>query len=106
MLLLKKEARRLATVDEGGDPHRVVDHDIRSQICPSSLLAALKVVNESQAELRRGAVTLRFRTDNRDATATIPDAVGHMGYQVAVDKHQGYYVITVAAAPRAGGRTS
>lgn len=76
----------------------VVDCDIRGQMCPSTLLAALREVNERRRELRSGALTLCFHTDNREATSTIPDALQNMGYAVHVTKDEGHYVITVCAA--------
>jgi TusA-related sulfurtransferase len=64
----------------------LIEIDIRGQICPSCLLTTLREVNRRQAELRRGEVTLQVKTDSRDATATIPAALGNMGYPVAVEK--------------------
>jgi TusA-related sulfurtransferase len=74
----------------------VIDCDIRGQMCPSTLLSALRQVNERKLELRSGGLRLRFRTDNREATVTIPDAVQNMGYEVSVTREAGYYAITVS----------
>ncbi len=73
----------------------ILEFDIRGQICPSSLLIALKEVNTHKERLRRGEVALAFKTDNRDATITIPDAATHMGYWVRVTKSADYYVVLV-----------
>ncbi|HEY6007368.1 MAG TPA: sulfurtransferase TusA family protein [Geobacteraceae bacterium] len=72
-----------------------LEFDIRGQICPSSLLIALKELNAHKERLRRGEVALAFKTDNRDATITIPDAADNMGYGVRVTKSADYYTIVV-----------
>lgn len=73
----------------------LIEIDIRGQICPSCLLTTLREVNQRQAALKRGEVALQVKTDSRDATSTIPAAVGNMGYPVAVEKAQGYYLIRI-----------
>jgi len=73
-----------------------VEFDIRGQICPSSLLVALKEVNARAALLRQGNIKLCFATDNRDATITIPESAANMGYAVSVAKKDGYYLIEIA----------
>jgi TusA-related sulfurtransferase len=78
----------------------LIEIDIRGQICPSCLLTTLREVNQRKGGLKRGEVALRVKTDNRDATSTIPDAVGNMGYAVTVDKEQGYYLISICRRPR------
>lgn len=83
-------------------PHTatVIDCDLRGQMCPSTLLSALREVNTRRRELRSRAVTLCFRTDNREATVTIPDAMQNMGYEVAVVRRGAHYEITVTGVPR------
>jgi TusA-related sulfurtransferase len=76
--------------------------DVCGQLCPSTLLTALKAVNERQGELRKGEVSLRFKTDNRDSITTIPDAVRNMGYAVTIEKEEGHYLIEVTADGRRG----
>jgi len=73
----------------------IIDFDIRGQICPSSLLVALKEVNARADNLRQGNVKLRFITDNRDATTTIPESASNMGYLVMVTKQEGCYFIEI-----------
>ena len=73
----------------------LLEMDIRGQICPSCLLLALKEVNARAHELRDGSLELRILTDNRQATATIPDAVTNMGFEVDVVKEDGYYAVRV-----------
>jgi len=70
--------------------------DIRGQLCPSTLLVALKEINANAELLRQGSVKLCFMIDNRDATATIPESASNMGYAVTVEKKDGYYFIEVA----------
>jgi len=69
--------------------------DIRGQICPSSLLATLKEINDLQGELTRRTLKLSILTDNRDATATVPAAAEKMGYRVSVTRDGSHYVITI-----------
>ena len=69
--------------------------DIRGQICPSTLLTALREVNLNKDALKAGALQLVILTDNRDATATVPNAVDNMGYPVTVQREDGHYRIIV-----------
>lgn len=74
----------------------VIIHDIRGQICPSSLLYTLHEVNTHRRELKNGTLKIIIRTDNRNATTTIPDAVSIMGYAFTVEKMAGgYYQIEI-----------
>lgn len=72
-----------------------VELDIRGQICPSTLLTALKQVNSRKDELRSGGCILVILTDNRHSTTTISEAVGNMGYQVEVADCDSSYRITI-----------
>ncbi|NJD57333.1 MAG: sulfurtransferase TusA family protein [Nitrospirae bacterium] len=72
-----------------------IEIDIRGQVCPSTLLFALKEINAHNGELRDKSVILSFLTDNRDAVVTIPESASNMGYAVSVTKREGYYVIEV-----------
>ncbi len=74
---------------------QTIEFDIRGQICPSTLLIALRELNAHKDRLRRGEVRLGFRTDNRDATVTIPDAAENMGYRVQVTKTDDAYVVLI-----------
>lgn len=75
-----------------------IEIDIRGQLCPATLLVALKEINARADLLRQGAVKLCFLIDNRDATGTIPESASNMGYTVNVAKQQeGWYRIEVAA---------
>lgn len=73
-----------------------IELDIRGQLCPSSLLVALKEVNARAANLKNGTVKLCFMTDNRDSTITIPESTSNMGYFVTVEKKDGHYCIFIA----------
>jgi TusA-related sulfurtransferase len=73
----------------------VIELDIRGQICPSTLLVALKEMNAHREELRRGKVSLLFRTDNRDCLVTIPESAKNMGYSSSVEKEQDHYRIEI-----------
>lgn len=72
-----------------------IDYDIRGQICPSTLLMALRAFNTHQEGLRGKAVRLRFLTDNRDCVTTIPRAAENMGYTATVSRAEGCYLIEV-----------
>lgn len=103
MFLIRKHPSTAQT-DHAAAPRaqQCLELDVCGQLCPSTLLTVLKVVNERQDELRRGDLCLRFRTDNRDSITTIPDALRNMGYAVAIDKEEGNYLIAVTAETRRG----
>jgi TusA-related sulfurtransferase len=71
------------------------EFDIRGQICPSSLLTALREINAHEEGLRQRRVRLRFLTDNRDCVTTIPESARTMGYAAEVRREQGCYRIEV-----------
>lgn len=73
-----------------------IEFDIRGQLCPATLLVALKEMNARAASLKQGAAQLCFITDNRDATITIPESATNMGYAVIVEKKDGCYYIFIA----------
>jgi TusA-related sulfurtransferase len=70
--------------------------DLRGQICPSTLLTALREVNSARADLHAGVLSLCFLTDNRSSTTHISETVTNMGYQVLVEKSDGHYRISVS----------
>lgn len=80
----------------------IIVYDIRGQICPSCLLFALKEVNEQRAALKEGRIKILIKTDNRNATSTIPDAVASMGYASTVEKKEGYYDIFIMTQKKEG----
>lgn len=73
-----------------------VEIDVCGQICPSSLLTALREVNKHKDLLRSGHTQLDILTDNHDSTNRICDAVGNMGYHVEVKDEKKHYKISVA----------
>ncbi|PKN12134.1 MAG: sulfurtransferase TusA family protein [Deltaproteobacteria bacterium HGW-Deltaproteobacteria-4] len=76
---------------------KIEKFDVYGQVCPSTLLLALREVNRLQDELHRGDMQLDIRTDNRFATATIPNAVRNMGFDAMVRKEEEGYLIQVCA---------
>ena len=74
---------------------KTIEMDIRGQVCPSSLLMALQVANKNYAEIANGLMQVVIKTDNRDATGTIPGALENMGVAAKVEKIEGYYKITL-----------
>lgn len=81
----------------------IIIHDIRGQICPSSLLFALREVNKEQQALKEKGAAIVIMTDNRNAIATIPEAVSSMGYATTVEKKEGYYQIEIRARMKDAG---
>jgi TusA-related sulfurtransferase len=75
---------------------KTLDFDIRGQVCPSTLLVALREMNANQQALRDGSLRLRFRSDNRNCVTTIPGSARSMGYAVDVRREEGCYVIEVS----------
>jgi len=73
----------------------IIEYDIRGQICPATMLTALREINRHAAALRTGDITLLFLTTNRDSTQTIPEAVANMGFRVQVIPQEGHYLIKV-----------
>ena len=73
----------------------IIEFDIRGQICPSSLLTTLRELNLLKQEIKAGRAIITVKTDNRDATVTIPETATNMGYQVSAVKEGDYYIITI-----------
>jgi len=69
--------------------------DTRGQVCPSTLLVTLQHLNMQKNALKNGQVIIKILTDHRHSTATIPNAVKNMGYEVQVTKQKGHYEILV-----------
>lgn len=74
---------------------RVIDLDIRGQVCPATLLVVMAALNKNKAELLSGEALLCIKTDNREATATIPTTSSNMGYEVKVTKTDTYYHLCI-----------
>lgn len=74
---------------------KTFEMDICGQVCPSSLLMALRVANENYTAIANGEMQVVIKTDNRDATGTIPGAVENMGVFAEVEKADGHYKITL-----------
>ena len=68
------------------EPENIIIHDIRGQICPSCMLFTLREVNEQRSALKNNNLQILIKTDNRDATTTIPDALSSMGYDSTEEK--------------------
>jgi TusA-related sulfurtransferase len=79
------------------DAEQIVELDVRGQVCPSTLLATLREVTRRRSEIRAGALRLVIRTDNRNATVTVPQAAADMGLLAQVSKEQGSYLIVIRA---------
>lgn len=75
---------------------KIVEHNLCGQICPSTLLVALREINKNFSQLNNGEVKLLFKTNNRDSTNTIPEAAGNMGLKVSVQKQESHYEILVS----------
>ncbi len=75
---------------------KIVEIDVCGQICPSSLLTALKEVNARKDALRNGEIQLDILTDNHDSTNRVSEAVGNMGYAVKTEDQQQHYRISIS----------
>ena len=76
-------------------PGSIIEYDIRGQICPSTLLIALREITRNSDRLTSGEISLIFITDNRDATQTLPETVTNLGYQAEVQQQAGSYAIRI-----------
>jgi len=73
-----------------------IELDIRGQVCPSSLLMTLQIANANFTEIANGLMQVVIKTDNRDATGTIPNALENMGVTAVVEKVEDHYRITLS----------
>lgn len=80
-------------MDESGRKEIVMD--VRGQVCPATLLVAMAKMNEHRDELLTGQAWLLVISDNRHATATIPETARNMGYEAKVQQEIGYYTIRI-----------
>lgn len=69
--------------------------DIRGQICPSCLLITLKEVIKNADKINSKELNLLILSDDRHATATIPDAVHAMGFTTTTNKTDAGYEILI-----------
>jgi TusA-related sulfurtransferase len=72
--------------------------DLRGRICPSTLLVAMKEMNDHRQQILQGSLRLRLLVENRDATVTIPEMARNMGYQVQVSKEGRHYELLISAS--------
>ncbi|MBT0664387.1 sulfurtransferase TusA family protein [Geobacter pelophilus] len=77
-------------------PPRTVEFDIRGQICPATLLVALREINKHFTEINLGKMQLLFRTDNRDSINTIPESALNMGLHCSVVKNETGYTLLIS----------
>jgi TusA-related sulfurtransferase len=75
---------------------QTIEFDITGQICPATLLVALREINRNIEGINAGRIRLVFKTDNRDCTNTIPEAAANMGLKVDVHKEDSRYAILVS----------
>lgn len=78
------------------DTVQTLEFNICGQICPSTMLIALREINRNIAALKNGDLRLLFRTDNRDGTNTIPEAAGNMGLHAEIRKDDSGYAILIS----------
>lgn len=71
----------------------IIEIDMRGQVCPACLLVAMDMMNKHREALNKGLEELCIKTDNREATTTIPSTARNMGYSVTVNKLESYYLI-------------
>jgi TusA-related sulfurtransferase len=75
---------------------KVIEINVCGQICPSSLLTALREVNNHKTPLRNGEVRLDILTDNHDSTNRASEAISNMGYQVEVEDLDKLFKISIS----------
>ena len=73
----------------------IIEYNICGQVCPSTLLTTLREVNRHILGLKDLSVQLLFKTDNRNCTITIPEAVANMGLKAEVGKEDGIFTILI-----------
>ena len=88
---------------ESTQNENIIVHDIRGQICPSTLLFTLREVNKEERALKEEQLAIIIKTDNRNAIATISEAISSMGYTATVAKMDGYYQIEIRARKKTSG---
>lgn len=74
-----------------------IEFDIRGQICPSCLLLALRELNRNSTMIRGGQAEMKILTDDRQATSTIPEMAGRMGYTTSITRDDTGYQIRIFA---------
>ncbi len=74
---------------------KIIDIDIRGQICPSCLLMTLKEITRNADAIRSGEVHIAVLTDDRQATATIPATAERMGFRAEVRHDAAGYRINI-----------
>ena len=83
-----------------GVKQEIIEIDMRGQVCPASLLVAMNNMNQNREVLKSGKAILCIKTDNREATTTIPTTAKNMGYSSTVEKMDTYYLICVGLLPQ------
>jgi TusA-related sulfurtransferase len=78
------------------DPQsRIIQVDMRGQVCPSTLLVAMDNLNRHGEGLQSGALKLLIITDNREALHTVPATAENMGYAARITKTTSHYEILI-----------
>ena len=77
------------------ETQEIIEIDMRGQVCPSTLLVALDNINQYQEKLNSCKTKLLIKTDNRDATTTIPGTAENMGFEADVSQQDGFYEILI-----------
>lgn len=77
---------------------QTIEVDMRGQVCPSTLLVTMDSLNKYREGLRKGELLLAIKTDNREATTTIPGTAESMGYVAHVRNIEGYYQIEICSS--------
>ena len=72
-----------------------IEFDLSGQICPSTLLIALREINRHAADLKNGQLALLFKTNYSDSIQTITESAQNMGYLVEVSGSAGDHHIRI-----------
>lgn len=74
---------------------KIIQVDMRGQVCPSTLLVAMDSLNRYASDLQSGALRLLIITDNREALHTIPVTAENMGYAAQITNTASHFELLI-----------
>ncbi len=74
---------------------QISEINVCGQICPSTLLTALREINSHKEALKSGELQLVILTDNHDSTNRIAEAVKNMGYLLEIEDLNDHFRISI-----------
>lgn len=67
-------------------PDQTIQLNLEKEICPYTLIQALKKAKEIEADIKKGASVLEVIVDHPPAVDNFPAEFGKRGYQTKVEK--------------------